>query len=131
MRIKELCKELDIDNETVLQKIWTLFEYSITQKTELMQDRHLDQIFMCAIYLYIKVNIFIFIFLIWPQILYIYISKVGEVNGKLFRDIMKYYRKQPQAASSIYRDVLIKPDIITANNEKGIFTNILFIVKYI
>ncbi|KAL9885250.1 retinoblastoma-family protein isoform 2-T2 [Glossina fuscipes fuscipes] len=87
LRIKELCRELDLHDEVVLKKIWTLFEYSITQKTELMRDRHLDQIFMCAIYLYIK---------------------VGEVSGKLFRDIMKFYRKQPQAASSIYREVLIK-----------------------
>ncbi|XP_073834995.1 retinoblastoma-family protein [Musca autumnalis] len=88
LRIKELCKDLDLD-EDMIQKIWTLFEYSITQKTELMQDRHLDQIFMCAIYLYIK---------------------VGEVSGKLFRDIMKFYRKQPQATSSIYRGVLIKTE---------------------
>ncbi|XP_037823017.1 retinoblastoma family protein [Lucilia sericata] len=86
LRIKELCKELELGDE-MISKIWTLFEYSITQKTELMQDRHLDQIFMCAIYLYIK---------------------VGEVNGKLFRDIMKFYRKQPQATSSIYREVFIK-----------------------
>ncbi|XP_075155249.1 retinoblastoma-family protein [Haematobia irritans] len=94
LRIKELCKELDLGEEMVI-KIWTLFEYSITKKTELMQDRHLDQIFMCAIYLYIK---------------------VGEVNGKLFRDIMKFYRKQPQATSSIYREVLIK----THNDEKKV-----------
>uniref|UniRef100_A0A1I8PFF0 Retinoblastoma-associated protein A-box domain-containing protein n=1 Tax=Stomoxys calcitrans TaxID=35570 RepID=A0A1I8PFF0_STOCA len=88
LRIKELCRELDLGDEMVL-KIWTLFEYSITKRTELMQDRHLDQIFMCAIYLYIK---------------------VGEVSDKLFRDIMKFYRKQPQATSSIYREVLIKAD---------------------
>lgn len=55
LRIKELCKELELGEE-MISKIWTLFEYSITQKTELMQDRHLDQIFMCAIYLYIKVS---------------------------------------------------------------------------
>uniref|UniRef100_A0A1A9VP38 Retinoblastoma-associated protein A-box domain-containing protein n=1 Tax=Glossina austeni TaxID=7395 RepID=A0A1A9VP38_GLOAU len=87
LRIKELCRELDLHDEVVLKKIWTLFEYSITQKTELMRDRHLDQIFMCAIYLYIK---------------------VGEVNGKLFRDIMKFYRKQPQAAkvSAVYGDII-------------------------
>uniref|UniRef100_A0A1B0GBC1 Uncharacterized protein n=1 Tax=Glossina morsitans morsitans TaxID=37546 RepID=A0A1B0GBC1_GLOMM len=87
LRIKELCRELDLHDEVVLKKIWTLFEYSITQKTELMRDRHLDQIFMCAIYLYIK---------------------VGEVSGKLFRDIMKFYRKQPQAAkvSAVYGDII-------------------------
>ncbi|KAI9581848.1 hypothetical protein GQX74_010165 [Glossina fuscipes] len=87
LRIKELCRELDLHDEVVLKKIWTLFEYSITQKTELMRDRHLDQIFMCAIYLYIK---------------------VGEVSGKLFRDIMKFYRKQPQAAkvTAVYGDII-------------------------
>ncbi|XP_037939043.1 retinoblastoma family protein-like [Teleopsis dalmanni] len=86
IRIKELVMDLRRDNELCLKKIWTLFEYSITQKTELMKDRHLDQILMCAIYLYIKVR---------------------EIQGSSFTDIMKSYRKQPQATSSTYRDVFI------------------------
>lgn len=45
-----------------------------------------------------------------------YILQVGEVNDKLFRDIMKFYRKQPQATSSIYREVFIK---VQDNGEKS------------
>ncbi|XP_055384271.1 retinoblastoma family protein-like [Condylostylus longicornis] len=97
MRIHELCKELDLQDDIILNQIWTIFEYSIVNKTELMRDRHLDQLIMCAIYVFIKVK---------------------EVSGKTFTDIMKYYRNQPQAASNIYREVLIKPAIEKPNGEK-------------
>ncbi|XP_053950932.1 retinoblastoma family protein isoform X1 [Anastrepha ludens] len=88
IRLKELCRELKLAEEPHLNKLWTLFEYSITQRTELMQDRHLDQMLMCGIYLYIRVQ---------------------EIQFKSFMDIMKFYRKQPQAQSSTYREVLIEP----------------------
>lgn len=88
MRMKELCKELEMGDEIHMIKVWTLFEYSITHRTELMRDRHLDQLLMCAIYIYIKVQ---------------------EIQKKTFTDIMRLYRKQPQAASNIYREVLIVP----------------------
>ncbi|XP_036319858.1 retinoblastoma family protein-like [Rhagoletis pomonella] len=88
IRLKELCRELKLTEEPHLNKLWTLFEHSITQRTELMQDRHLDQMLMCGIYLYIRVQ---------------------EIKSKSFMDIMKFYRKQPQAQSSTYREVLIEP----------------------
>ena len=55
MRISELCKELNLRDDENLAQIWTIFEYSVVQTTELLQDRHLDQIIMCAIYVFIKV----------------------------------------------------------------------------
>ncbi|XP_004527252.1 retinoblastoma family protein [Ceratitis capitata] len=88
IRLKELCHELNLAEETHLNKLWTLFEYSITQRTELMRDRHLDQMLMCGIYLYIRVK---------------------EIKCKSFTDIMRFYRKQPQAQSSTYREILIEP----------------------
>uniref|UniRef100_A0A034WRH1 Retinoblastoma family protein n=2 Tax=Bactrocera dorsalis TaxID=27457 RepID=A0A034WRH1_BACDO len=87
IRLKELCRELMLAEEPHLNKLWTLFEYSITQRTELMQDRHLDQMIMCGIYLYIRVQ---------------------DIKFKSFTDIMKFYRKQPQAQSRTYREVLIE-----------------------
>lgn len=55
LRIGKLCSELKL-GEKKPDKIWTIFEHSITHKTHLMQDRHLDQIIMCAIYIYIRVS---------------------------------------------------------------------------
>ncbi|XP_028897959.1 retinoblastoma family protein isoform X6 [Zeugodacus cucurbitae] len=94
IRLKELCRELKLAEEPHLNKLWTLFEYSITQRTELMQDRHLDQMLMCGIYLYIRVQ---------------------DIKCKSFTDIMKFYRKQPQAQSRTYREVLIE----TADEKNG------------
>lgn len=80
-----LCRELGLSDEELLKKIWTIFEYSITVETELMRDRHLDQILMCAIYVF---------------------NRVTKLD-KTFTDIMKFYRNQPQAESHVYRSVLI------------------------
>ncbi|XP_034666389.1 retinoblastoma family protein [Drosophila subobscura] len=85
LRILKLCSELSVVDKAP-ERIWHIFEHSITQKTDLMKDRHLDQIIMCAIYIYIRV------------------SKLEEPK---FSDIMRAYRNQPQAVNSVYREVLI------------------------
>lgn len=78
-----LCKGLELNDPDVLRKIWTLFEHSVVQYPELLKDRHLDQILMCAIYV---------------------LNRVAHLE-KTFTDIMKFYRTQPQAASHVYRSV--------------------------
>ncbi|EDW75106.1 uncharacterized protein Dwil_GK19998 [Drosophila willistoni] len=85
LRIQKLCSELNLSNPTP-EKVWHIFEHSIAQETGLMQDRHLDQIIMCAIYIYIRV------------------TKMAEPK---FIDIMRAYRNQPQAVNNVYREVLI------------------------
>lgn len=80
-----LCRELGLTDEELLKKIWTIFEHSIIVETELMRDRHLDQILMCAIYVF---------------------NRVTKLE-KTFTDIMKFYRTQPQSDSHVYRSVLI------------------------
>lgn len=93
IRIEKLINDLNETNEKlqklcnkheILQKIWTTFECSILQHIDLMQDRHLDQLLMCSIYIY------------------------ARVRGLpiQFRDIMTEYRTQPQAESQVYREVL-------------------------
>lgn len=84
-RMYNLCCELGLRDEDLLKKIWTIFEHSIAKETELMRDRHLDQILMCAIYVF---------------------NRVTKLD-KTFTDIMKFYRTQPQAESHVYRSVLI------------------------
>lgn len=84
VRLRDLCDRLDIDSE-LCSKIWTCFEHGIINHIDLFQDRHLDQLIMCAVYV---------------------ICKVSE-KDRSFQDIMKRYRLQPQAESHVYRSVLL------------------------
>lgn len=104
VRMQDLCNSLEIsDNDK--KKIWTIFEYSVKERTKLMKDRHLDQILMCAIYV---------------------ICKLGGMERNSFTEIMRCYRLQPQAESHIYRSVLIEkvsndgdPGITGDNSERS------------
>ncbi|KAG5274365.1 hypothetical protein AALO_G00135310 [Alosa alosa] len=91
VRLRDLCLKLDISPE-LRGKIWTCFEHSILQSTELMKDRHLDQLLLCAVYI---------------------ISKITK-EDHTFQDIMKCYRSQPQASSHVYRSVLLRRVYIEA-----------------
>ncbi|KAM4619493.1 retinoblastoma-like protein 2 [Polymixia lowei] len=84
VRLRDLCARLDISSE-LRRKIWTCFEFSLVHCTQLMRDRHLDQLLMCAVYVMTKVT----------------------KEDKSFQNIMKCYRSQPQASSTVYRSVLI------------------------
>lgn len=58
LRLKDLCKNLQFTNNTdLLQKIWTLFQYAITDHIHLMKDRHLDQNLMCCVYVLCKIRV--------------------------------------------------------------------------
>lgn len=83
-RLRELCSTLRISDELRL-KIWTCFEYSLVHCTDLMVDRHLDQLLMCAIYIIAKIT-------------------NGEI---LFKHIMECYNSQPLASRSVCKNVLI------------------------
>ncbi|EDO46411.1 predicted protein [Nematostella vectensis] len=85
VRLRDLCARLDV-NEELRGKMWTCFEHSLMHLPEIAKDRHLDQILMCCVYVMGKVT-----------------------NSELsFQNIMKCYRTQPQAASHVYRSVMIK-----------------------
>ncbi|XP_053571925.1 retinoblastoma-like protein 1 [Bombina bombina] len=85
VRLRDLCLKLDVSND-LRRKIWTLFEYTLVHCRDLMKDRHLDQLLLCAVYIMAKVT----------------------KEERLFHDIMKCYRNQPQANSHVYRNVLLK-----------------------
>jgi hypothetical protein len=85
-RMQTISNSLDITDLDLKRKIWTIFEYSIMERTILMKDRHLDQILMSAVYV---------------------ICKLGKIEKNTFTEIMRCYRLQPQAESHIYRSVLI------------------------
>lgn len=85
VRMLALCNGLEINESELLKKIWTIFEHSVVEQTELLKDRHLDQMIMCSIYVIFRVT----------------------KSKKSFTDIMRFYRNQPQSASHVYRSVLI------------------------
>ncbi|XP_007419939.1 retinoblastoma-like protein 1 [Python bivittatus] len=97
VRLRDLCSKLDVSND-LRGKIWTCFEFSLVHCTDLMKDRHLDQLLLCAFYIMAKVS----------------------KEERTFQDIMKSYRNQPQANSYIYRSVLLKKvpaDVIDVKHE--------------
>ncbi|KAM8892820.1 retinoblastoma-like protein 2 isoform 2-T2 [Spinachia spinachia] len=83
-RLRDLCSKLDISSG-LRRKIWTCFEHSVVHCSNLMMDRHLDQLLMCAVYVMAKVT----------------------KEDKSFQSIIKCYRTQHQANSNVYRSVLI------------------------
>ncbi|XP_061688428.1 retinoblastoma-like protein 1 isoform X2 [Syngnathoides biaculeatus] len=85
VRLRDLCASLDISSE-LRAKIWTGFEHSLVHATELMKDRHLDQILLCTVYI---------------------VAKIFK-ETHTFYDIMTCYRSQPQASSHVYRSVLLR-----------------------
>ncbi|XP_022604552.1 retinoblastoma-like protein 1 [Seriola dumerili] len=85
VRLRDLCVRLDISSE-LRGKIWTCFEHALVHCTDLMKDRHLDQLMLCCVYI---------------------ISKITK-ETHTFQDIMKCYRSQPQANSHVYRSVLLR-----------------------
>ncbi|XP_022095249.1 retinoblastoma-associated protein-like [Acanthaster planci] len=83
-RLERLCGMLCVSKD--LEKfIWTCVEYCITNKAELLKNRHLDQIIMSCIYA---------------------ICKVTDSELK-FKDIVNAYRTLPHAEATTYRNVVI------------------------
>lgn len=93
LRFRDLWNRLSINSIDLQRKIWTLFEDQIRNHTNLLRDRHLDQMIMCATYAVIKV------------------CKSDRATN-FFQEIMKAYRFQPQANIEVYRNVLLaKPPL--------------------
>lgn len=55
MRLRDLCLKLDVSND-LRRKIWTCFEFTLVHCADLMKDRHLDQLLLCAFYIMAKVT---------------------------------------------------------------------------
>lgn len=85
VRLQDLFDRLSVGDDDLKRKMWTCFEHSIINHSDLMMDRHLDQLIMCSVYVMAKVS-----------------------NKDLtFQEIMRCYRMQPQADSHVYRSVLL------------------------
>lgn len=102
VRMKELCNNLGLTSENTQSQIWTIFEHSIVvHSRDLMRDRHLDQMIMCAIYVFVKVT----------------------RQSITFSEIMKFYRNQPQSDSHVYRSVFMARTAPVDQQEQNSTTN--------
>uniref|UniRef100_A0A5S6Q5M0 Retinoblastoma-associated protein A-box domain-containing protein n=1 Tax=Trichuris muris TaxID=70415 RepID=A0A5S6Q5M0_TRIMR len=86
VRLNHLCERFHASEPVKLQT-WALFERIVMKHTEVFKGRHVDQIIICSLFLTTKMM-------------------RREVS---FRDILYFYRLQPQAHSYIYRRVLMDP----------------------
>ncbi|XP_059054935.1 retinoblastoma-like protein 2 [Achroia grisella] len=91
LRINDLCKRLELTDEELKRKIWTCLEYSIMHQTQVLKDRHLDQLLLCAVYVICKVS-----------------NTQSNRVERTFADIMRLYRQRPLANNHVYRYVLIR-----------------------
>lgn len=113
VRLQNMLDQLSLSDVSLRQKIWTSFELTIINHTNLMIDRHLDQILMCSIYVICKI--------VGPE--------------QKFTHMMKCYRNQPQAQSKVYRNVLLGPertiqDLLSVNGSKRFIPDNGDIIKF-
>ncbi|XP_065282845.1 retinoblastoma-like protein 2 isoform X3 [Dermacentor albipictus] len=101
VRFQDLCARLGILQKDIQLKIWTCFEHSIVCHIDLMKDRHLDQLILCAVYV---------------------ITKVTRVE-KSFQEILHCYRQQPQNKSHVYRSVLLRKNPTHSDNSSRTGSN--------
>lgn len=101
VRFQDLCARLGILQKDIQLKIWTCFEHSLVCHIDLMRDRHLDQLILCAVYV---------------------ITKVTRVE-KSFQEILHCYRQQPQNKSHVYRSVLLRKNPTHSDNSSRTGSN--------
>ncbi|XP_072943092.1 retinoblastoma-like protein 1 isoform X2 [Epargyreus clarus] len=106
VRMNDLCTRLRLADDELKRKIWTCLEHSVVHQTQLMRDRHLDQILMCAVYVICKVS-----------------NSASNPVERTFADIMRYYRQRPLADNHVYRSVLIKQSDGEGSPERGDLIN--------
>lgn len=86
-RLTRLCSDLHITKD-LENKIWTCFEYCVTNLSRLLKNRHIDQFILCSIY---------------------GICKVAEQEIR-FKSIVQEYKNLPHAKQEIFREVYIDPN---------------------
>ncbi|KAJ0174200.1 hypothetical protein K1T71_010346 [Dendrolimus kikuchii] len=106
VRMNDLCTRLSLADEELKRKIWTCLEYSIMHQTQLLKDRHLDQILMCAVYVICKVS-----------------NNPSNQVERTFAAIMRCYRQRPLADNHVYRSVLINQSSGDSSPERGDLIN--------
>ncbi|XP_061591126.1 retinoblastoma-like protein 2 [Cololabis saira] len=90
MRLKERCSELGI-SEDLKHNIWTCLEHALVQHTNLLENRDLDQLLLCAIYDTAKIT----------------------QRKLIFDDVVNCFKSEPNPSKSISQTELTLDDVIT------------------
>lgn len=94
VRFLDMCERLGIQKD-IQHKIWTCFEHSLVAHIDLMRERHLDQLILCALYVGAKVTKF----------------------ATNFETILNCYREQSHKKSHVYRSVYLRRN--AGHEERG------------
>ncbi len=67
-------------------QVWQAIAYILTEKTNLMINRHLDQIIMCTIY---------------------GVCRVNQLKDTTFKNIIEQYKIQPQSSTKVTQCIVL------------------------
>eukprot|EP01134_Creolimax_fragrantissima_P001411 CFRG1411T1 len=86
IRLEELCDALALNRQDVQPRVWRLIEDTFSQHIEILTDRHLDQILLCALFA---------------------VGKTLNIPNFTFKRIVVCYRKQPYMEIGTFRSALL------------------------
>ena len=89
-RLSDLCTRLNLTQE-IVRNSYVLIEHVVYEQTNLLYNRHLDQIILSAVYGVCKVN-----------------SGATQRPTVAFRDIIYQYSKQPQSNEEVFWTVVLE-----------------------
>lgn len=92
VRLRDLCLKLDVSND-LRRKIWTCFEFTLVHCADLMKDRHLDQLLLCAFYIMAKVTCS------FRKLMEFYVQNIRCVQHLQFDAFVSYYWREGEGPS--------------------------------
>ncbi|CAM8972446.1 unnamed protein product [Rhodiola kirilowii] len=84
VRINSMVERLQLSQQ-IRENVYCLFQKILSQRTSLFFNRHIDQIILCCFY---------------------GVAKISQLK-LTFRDIIFYYRKQPQCKPQVFRSIYV------------------------
>ncbi|KAG0500259.1 hypothetical protein HPP92_000331 [Vanilla planifolia] len=96
IRIRSLCERLQLPQE-VQEHVYCLIQQILSQRTNLLFNRHLDQIILCCFY---------------------GVAKISHLD-LTFKEIIYSYRKQPQCKPQVFRSVFVNWPSTSITGKKG------------
>ncbi|WOL03887.1 retinoblastoma-related protein [Canna indica] len=96
IRIKSLSERLQLSQQ-ILERVYSLIQQILTQRTSLFFNRHIDQLILCSFY---------------------GVAKISQLS-LTFKEIIYNYRKQPQCKPQVFRSVFVHWPSTSRNGKTG------------
>ncbi|XWS08248.1 hypothetical protein CRYUN_Cryun41cG0063500 [Craigia yunnanensis] len=96
VRINGMVERLQLTQQ-IRESVYCLFQRTLSQRTSLFLNRHIDQIILCCFYV---------------------VSKISQLH-LTFREIICNYRKQPQCKPQVFCSVFVDPSSARRNGRTG------------